>query len=143
MVGLPLLLAGLVCAWDLPRGHQGGPPLHPGLQDWDIEDIAEHLHGAGLSFRVVAVAERGDPGDSAYLTTTALTWRDLNQLRKVPERLADWEGTVYCERALWEDDRSVRRAVWHGCCLCAGPFIFFGDPDLLERIRAALGGTPG
>jgi hypothetical protein len=33
--------------------------------------------------------------------------------------------------------------VWHGCYLCVGPFIFFVDPDLLERIRGVLGGTPG
>src|SRR5262249_50654453 len=133
MIGLPLLLAVLVWGWDLSRGHRAAPRTPPGLHDWDINDLAEHLHGAGLSFRVVAVKEGGDPVNNAYLTTTALTWRDLNQLRKLPEHLADWKGTIYCERNIREDDRSVRRAVWQGCCLLAGPFITFGDPDLLER----------
>jgi hypothetical protein len=142
MVGLPLLLAALICAWNLSRGHRAAPRLPPGLQDWSIPDLAEHLRGAGLAVRVVAAEEAGILGNRAYLTTTASSWRDLDVLMKVPERLAEWEGTVYCERTQ-EVDRVVRLHLWRGCCLCAGPFIFFGDPDLLERIRAALGGTPG
>jgi hypothetical protein len=110
------------------------------MTDWDITDLVEHLRGAGLSFRVVA-AEQGKPGHRAYLTTTAATRRELDRLMKVPERLADWQGTVYCERHTHDEENlRVRRGLWGSGCLEAGPFLLFGDPDLLAEIRAALFG---
>src|SRR5262249_887617 len=141
--GLPMPLAVLVCAWALSRGHRAAPRTPPELQDWDLNDLAEHLRGAGLPLRVVATAEEGDARNSAYLTTTASTWDELAGLARVPERRAAWEGTVYCERNTREADRRQCRHLGGECYLCAGPFLFFGHPELLERIRAALGGTPG
>jgi hypothetical protein len=143
MLGLPLLLAVLVGAWVRSRGHRAAPRTPPELQDWDINDLAEHLRGAGLPLREVATAEDGDARNSAYLTTTASTWDELARLARVPERRAGWEGTVYCERNTRESDRKLCRHLWGECYLCAGPFLFFGDPELLGRIRAVLGGTPG
>jgi hypothetical protein len=28
--------------------------------------------------------------------------------------------------------------LWGDCCLVSGPFVFFGDPELLAEIRACL-----
>jgi hypothetical protein len=33
--------------------------------------------------------------------------------------------------------------LWGDSCLLAGPFLFFGDQDLLDRIRAILSDAPG
>jgi hypothetical protein len=59
-----------------------------------------------------------------------------------------WAGVVYCERVRYPADRErvveyeYRDEVvqsWADCGLRAGPFLFFGDPELLARIRTALG----
>jgi hypothetical protein len=138
-VGLPLLVALL--AWDasVPRsGARTTVRWLPGLEHWDIPELAEHLRTAGLSFRVLGTAEGAYPADRAYLTTTPSTRRELDHLVKVPERLHDWKGVVYCERNLDDPNRALRLHLWGECCLCAEPFLFFGDPELLEEIRHAI-----
>jgi hypothetical protein len=104
-----------------------------------MADLVEHLRAAGLHLRVVPGDRFGTPERRAYLTTTDLTWRDLDLLPKVPERLAAWKGSVYCERNTWPPSRDSLRRQWGEGCRCIGPFLFFGDPDLLGRIETALG----
>src|SRR5262245_16626054 len=115
MLGLPLLLAVLACAWNLSRGHRAAPRTPPEMQDWDVPDLAEHLRDAGLALRVVATAEEGDPRNSAYLTTTASTWEELARLARLPERVRDWEGTALCARNTREADRRNCRQRWGEC----------------------------
>jgi hypothetical protein len=56
-------------------------------------------------------------------------------LSKSREHLANWRGTIYCERSARAQQELPQ---WEGCSLHAGPFIFFGDPELLAQIPEAL-----
>lgn len=111
------------------------PSLLPG--DGSVAGLARHLESRGLPLRLVP-ASRSGADANAYLTASARRWEDLNGLPKDARRVGDWVGAVYCERVVSEDDAEVRLAVWDGACLRAGPFLFFGDPALLARIRQAL-----
>src|SRR2546423_11106950 len=82
-----LLLAGLLCAaraWHGPEARHA--PLPAEAEEWDIAQLARHLEGKGLKFRVVT-PKQGFPEDrkSAYLTTTDRTWEQLEGLRKFVE----------------------------------------------------------
>jgi hypothetical protein len=113
------------------------------MDGWDIEDLVAHLHRNGLEFRAVPTAEEGPLNLGAYLTTTEKPWERLNCLHASPEFIADWEGTVYC--TLTSKGGITPLGPWGDYGLRVGPFLFFGDPELLARIRAALRapGAPG
>lgn len=108
------------------------------LEEWDIRKLAEHLNRAGL--RVQLQPSRGDGviERNAYLTTTPKTWDDLNGvgINPGPSRIQEWRGIVYCERVGKVADPLVY--LWGDRCLTVGPFVFYGDAELLEHIRAIL-----
>jgi hypothetical protein len=56
----------------------------------------------------------------------------------VPSRVRGWSGVVYCEWGHRNEAREDGLACWGECGLRAGPFLFFGDPEMLAEIRAAL-----
>jgi hypothetical protein len=103
-----------------------------------VRRVASHLAARGLSLRVVAAALEGDGRDGAFLTATDKEWEELNGLPKMAECLGQWRGTVYCERLRHPESRDPQVEAWGDGCLEAGPFLFFGDRDLLARIRAEL-----
>jgi hypothetical protein len=128
-------------AWDASLARRRAwatPRWHPGLRQWDVPDLAEHLRTTGLSVRVLPTGEGAPSADRAYLTTTALNWRELDRLVKLPETLDGWKGVVFCERNLDDLNRASRLHLWGEHCTCAGPFLLFGDPELLEEIRLAV-----
>jgi hypothetical protein len=49
-----------------------------------------------------------------------------------------WTGVVYGECSRHHEDRAGVVEEWADGGLRAGPFVFFGDPKLLARIRTAL-----
>jgi hypothetical protein len=137
---LPALLAGvlLVVCTRQRRLHHPASPVVP-LHDWDIPQLVEHLNGAGLELCLLGTGKDGVVDQSAYLTTTPRKWADVNRLFKDATLIEQWEGTLYCERGplpSWPGLTSL----WGDCCLVVGPFLFFGDPQLLGRVRAALTG---
>jgi hypothetical protein len=93
-----------------------------------------------LEFRA-SPAHRGGPlWAGAYLTTTDRSPEQLGALGAVPERIADWRGTVFCDRyfrSSWLEP-DARAYHWGDCCLRVGPFLLFGDRDFMARIRDAL-----
>jgi hypothetical protein len=114
------------------------------LSDWDIPQLAAHLNRNGVPVRLRLVSETTPVVSSAYLTTTAKEWDDLNRLMKEPKRLSEWRGTLYCER-VGKNASSYLLEQWGDHCLKIGPFLFYGDAELLERVRSALDaplGTP-
>jgi hypothetical protein len=135
------LLIGLACAV-APLGPRAAtrkaadPLAH--LHDWDVPQLVSHLEGQGLGLRPVADCERGDLRYGAYLTRTEKDWVQLSRLFKAPERIESWRGTVHCGRLTAPQARDVCSALWGDCCLIAGPFVFFGDRELLAEIRAGL-----
>lgn len=114
---------------------KAGPALP---DDWDIPRLAAYLNEHGLHLRVVPTAAHAPPDPTAYLTTTDKGWEEFNRLFKGPLQMDKWRGTLYCERGHGGDNWADLARQWGDYCLVAGPFIFFGDLELLGRVRAAL-----
>jgi hypothetical protein len=134
-----LAALALLAAWGWRPTDDGPTAATPDVAGWDVPRMAEHLRSRGLAFRLIPGDEPGvNAASSAYLTTTAKTWRELNALPKVRERIGDWQGTLHCERVNQPGARALQIQRWGDCCLEVGPFVFFGDPALLARVRAAL-----
>jgi hypothetical protein len=133
-----LLLAGVVLAvWIGQRKYAStSPPVS--LDDWDIARLVLHLNGQGLRLRAMATQWNGVIERTAFLTTTEKTWHDFNRLPRDPQRIESWSGVVHCERGPGGEDWNALIEQWGDCCLVVGPFLFFGDRELLDRIRALL-----
>ena len=80
----------------------------------------------------------GNASARAYLSTEAKPGAELYWLVKDPRRMQRWAGVVYCERARRYEHREGVVEGWGDCGLRVGPFVFFGDPALLARIRTLL-----
>lgn len=120
------------------RKHGADPaPSSRPLNDWDIPELAFQLKRMGMEVRLQAVSKNGPLSHSAYLTSTAKEWRDLNLLSKDPRRIHEWRGTIYCER-VGDSEMSHLLEQWGDRYLAIRPFIFYGDPELLDRVRIAL-----
>jgi hypothetical protein len=135
---LAALLGGTLMAvalWQRPDGP--AKPARP-LNDWDIPQLVSYLNGQGLGLRLVPAEKDGVIDREAFLTTTDQDWSDLNVLPKLRERIHCWQGTLYCLRNKEGYVLSGQVDSWGDCCLVAGPFLFFGDRELLARVRAAL-----
>jgi hypothetical protein len=111
------------------------PPLT--LDGWDIRELAEHLNRTGLAVRLRTSQKDGTLANTTFLTTADESWEELNRLVKDSKRITEWRGTVFCERAEKEEREWLLR-LWKGHCLAAGPFVFYGDDELLERIGDLL-----
>jgi hypothetical protein len=140
--GLPLLAAFFVGALlAISLGHRSGRSPTPDWpsDDWDIPQLVTFLNGKGLGLRLVSPRMDGLLLErDAFLTTTDREWSDFNVLPRVPERIQRWRGTLYCKLKKGENggfDLGVNEG---DCCLEAGPFVLFGDPALLARVRAAF-----
>jgi hypothetical protein len=139
LAGAGLTAALLLCAWTFSRTTEDASVALPDLERWDVPRLSEYLCSQGLHFRLVPTNEGGTPiADNAYLTTTDKSRLELDDQLKVRECIDAWKGTVYCERVYQPGRRDLQIIVWGDCCLVAGPFIFFGDRDLLDQIGKAL-----
>ena len=107
------------------------------LDDWDFPQLADHLNRAGLEVLLQSPRKDGMFAHNAFLTTTPKGWDQLNRLGINPgtSRLQEWRGIVYCERA-GKGEPALH--LWSDYSLVVGPFYFYGDAELLERIRAIL-----
>src|SRR5262245_14527423 len=79
-----------------PLGQPPPEPL-PGMERWDVSQLAQHLWDRGSSIRLLTVDNPGVATNGAFLTTTGKGWAELNGLPKLSEAIDRWEGTVYCE----------------------------------------------
>lgn len=115
----------------------GSAPAALPLDDWDIPQLAAHLNKMGVEVRTVPTQKDAVISSSAFLTATEKEWLHLNGLSKTPDRIQEWQGIVYCARERPVTTADLARQ-WEDRCLLAGPFILYGDVDLLARIAAAL-----
>jgi hypothetical protein len=120
------------------RPGQTSRQSRPDLQGWDLPRLVGHLQGRGLTFRTVSTDKAGKAVNNVFLTVADKEWIELTGLAKTRESAVLWKGTVFCERISQSTARDVQMEVWGDLCLRTGPFLFFGDPDLLAKIRAAL-----
>jgi hypothetical protein len=134
---LVLAAGALLAAWISQRGSGLATPA-VALDDWDIPQLVDYLNGQGFGLRVVATQRDGVIRQTVFLTTTDQEWTDFNRLPNDHNEIDLWRGTLYCMRGptgpLW----SPLLREWGECALVIGPFLLYGDRDLLGRVRAAL-----
>jgi hypothetical protein len=101
-------------------------------------ELSEHLRKSGLPLYVVPQTDIS-PEDGIYLCERPEPREQLQRLARAAERGDRWRGIVYCEfnKRLGEIDEDALNN-WGEYGLRLGPFVFFGDPALLRRIRQAL-----
>ncbi len=107
------------------------------LDGWGVPELVRHLEARGLGLRAVPTGAGGSLSRNAFLTVPGKRPEGLAGLMKTPAQIDRWEGVVYCEYALRADEVQLYDR-WADCCRSIGPFWFFGDPQLLARIRQAL-----
>lgn len=117
----------------------GGDPMPSArsLDDWDLSELVEQLNLMGLKFRLRSTQQNGTLGQTAFLTVTDKDWHSLNSLQKDKRRIHDWRGVLFCER-VGESSATHLTDQWGEQCLAVGPFLFYGDTELLHRVRTAL-----
>jgi hypothetical protein len=130
-LGVFLVIVGVIAAmlwWlDTPR-----PPVK---EDWQADDLVEHLNAKGEPVRVVPSSGLHGLETGVYLTTTDKAWEDLVRLPAAPERIDDWKGTVYCSKA---STSTTTLELWGNCGQREGSIVMFGDATLRDRITGVL-----
>jgi hypothetical protein len=137
LVGLLLAAVALGVVIGQRMNVAAGPSVQL-MDDWDIPQLVAYLNGKGLGVHLVSTQKDGVDPNTAFLTTTDQEWGEFNRLANDPKQIAQWKGTLYCERgphlAAWSDQ--IRH--WGNCCVIVGPFLLYGDPELLGKVCAAL-----
>jgi hypothetical protein len=128
-----LVSAFTVTAVGLQLGHQA---LHSAVAlPHTITELTELLRRSGSPLHVVAMTDRSLE-DGVYLCLRPQRRQQLQWLRRAPEYGGHWQGVVYCERHGSLGDLTVDR--WGEYGMEIGPFVFFGDPVLLQGIQKAV-----
>ncbi len=139
-LGLALIaVAAGLTVWAFPGTDDTGVCASK-VQEWSMADMLSHLKESGVELRVVSTRKDGRIEQSAFLTSTDRSWHELNLLPKSSRRMDLWNNTLYCERCPRDADLSVQAELWGENCSIVEPFVFFGDRNLLERVRSALEG---
>jgi hypothetical protein len=119
-------------------GTAPAPELHLPA-DWTTADLLRKLEPLGL--RVIPANRTGPLDDGVFLTTTGRGWEELAALHTAAApgeaALGRWRGTVFVRPSRSPPDTRPL-AVSRRSALDAGRFHFYGDPELLDRIEAAL-----
>ncbi len=104
-----------------------------------VQRVVDYLKGKGLGLRVVStLKDGGGTNRMAFLTTTDQGWEELSRLPRGRSQVDQWRGTLYCERGPAGGDWADLQRQWGDCCLVVGPFLLYGDRELLGRVRDAL-----
>lgn len=106
------------------------------LDHWDIPQLTAYLNEAGVTVHAEPVQKNGDLNYSAYLTSTPKEWDELCLLIKDARWTRAWRGIVYC--VCEASNAADLASQWGDHGLLVRPFVFYGDTELLCRIKAAL-----
>jgi hypothetical protein len=138
VAGVALLLGAIPVLIVLPTGK--GKPARALMQldAWSVPQFVEYLEGRLPGLRAVPTNEQQSSCRNSYLTRTDWGWDRLNQLPWDRRRIDRWRGTAYCERISDPEERNIVAGMWGDCGMAAGPFVLFGDSELLAEIRKAL-----
>ena len=131
VLGAALALPGLYLARRPPAPTPARAPV-PALLD--------RLQASGLRLHPVPVDNLNrDLRNGVYLCDAPREWEQVAGLPADPRYAARWRGVVLVQAprpALAVPDELLRS--WAECGHRDGPFVFFGDPALLARLKAAL-----
>ena len=103
-----------------------------------LAELVDLLRHADPPLYVVPMTDYG-PEAGFYLCERPRPREQLQWLRRTSEHRDRWRGVVFCEgnRRLGEVEGSERQC-WDEYGLRIGPFVLFGDPALLRRVRRAI-----
>jgi hypothetical protein len=137
------VLAGLalIGPWHPPTTDSPAEPPLVGMDGWGVAEMIHHLESRGLGLCPLPTGKGRSLVRNVYLAVPGKTFEDLEGLIKQPACIGQWKGAVYCEECPRVDARDLE-GQWGDCGLRAGPFVFFGDRDLLARIQEALLANP-
>jgi hypothetical protein len=132
-----LVLAGRHGTYRVPAAPEVRVPA-----GWTTADLLHKLGPLGLRVIPANITSPDGPlDDGVFLTTTGRGWEELAALHTAAppgeEALARWRGTVFVRPSRRPPDTQPLE-VGRRCALHAGRFHFYGDPELLDRIEAAL-----
>jgi hypothetical protein len=133
-----VLLAGALVVNHFFGQRTDSPVLAAPLDDWDIPRLADYLNGKGVALRLVSTMNGHSTEWTAFLTTTDKGWEELSRPIRDRSHIDRWRGTLYCMRGSAGGARAELSRDWGDCCLVVGPFLLFGDRELLGQVRAAL-----
>ena len=131
-----LALAFALCTATVPLSHRWLDPRS--APPHNLTELAEMSRQFGLPLHVVPLRD-SSLEEGIYLCQCAQSREELQRLARAAEDGDYWRGVVFCElnQRLGEiDDDEWRR--WGEYGMLIGPFVLFGDPALLRRIRQAL-----
>jgi hypothetical protein len=110
----------------------------PSTPPHTLVELTEQLSRAGLSLYVVPMTDIS-PEEGLFLCERPQPREQLQRLVRAVEHGDRWRGIVLCEWNRHVGEVSDEQlADWGEHGLRLGPFVFFGDPALLRRIRQAL-----
>jgi hypothetical protein len=130
------MMAFALCAAAVPLAHR---LLHPRADPpGTLAELADLLRRLEPPLYAVPMTER-DPEGGLYLCERPRPREQLQWLRRTSEHRDRWRGVVFCEgnRRLGEVEGSEWQC-WDEYGLRIGPFVLFGDPALLRRVRRAI-----
>jgi len=107
------------------------------INDWSIVELAGQLNRMRVKVQLRSTQQDGTIGQTAFLTFTDKDWHSLNALKKDANHIHEWRGVLFCER-VGESDATHLLNQWGNHCLAVGPFVFYGDSELLRQVRDAL-----
>jgi hypothetical protein len=108
---------------------RSGPPVRIS----DLHNLAFHLRQNGLNLRGVSPREDGLWLNAVYLTNTEYGVAELKKLTVNPKAVVRWKGTV-----IVFSDETIDTTDWGENGFDWGPFVFFGDKEILLEIARAL-----
>jgi len=132
LAGAVTLVLGLLASRHAARPATAEP-------EGSVADLAGRLQERLSGLRVVAARADGDLRLGAYLCDSHRELPDLCRLAIDLGNTEKWTGVVFCQRLYLS--APVDYDDWGDNGLRHGPFLFFGDPEMIIHIRDALQGT--
>jgi hypothetical protein len=104
-----------------------------------IAELTTVLSQQAPELHTVPIVKNGSLERGFYLSTASRSWEQLGAVTRSARDAAKWQGVVYCEyvsNIMPVSEGDIQEWGEHGMQI--GPFLFFGDPDLLRRIEQII-----
>ena len=88
--------------------------------------------------RIVSTRTDGQIDRSFFLTVRETDENTLRSLPRAAERAEEWRGVVLCEWLVNQEQAGLSAEQWGEHGLELPPFVFFGDKELLRKIKDAF-----
>jgi hypothetical protein len=115
-------------------------PQPVGARNVDAAAFLRRLREHGLYLHVDSLWQFEANLDTGFfLSEQPRAWDTLNALARDPRYHDRWQGIIKAERRSEGSPHAVAQIQeWGPYGLLAGPFVLFGDPVLLARVREAV-----